>query len=280
MRHRNSKDRLLLAVAWAASTYVLAVSPSFTFASTLAGLSRRIASSATRHESRLMRSATDSRVAGMQDMMAALEDSLDNQDQKAPAVKPKFELKGPLAPPKAPATYEAKMKLRLRQTPSRLSDLLPVEIEKGERFRALEFRKDEDDPQVTWFRTNVATGGWVMDTGIAGKLGGKKVLKRVAGCVEDVKGVTIHMVSQVEEVQPEVLEPGAAKPGSKYTPSTSNAEPAMGEDGVPPEVAALFSNPKIVALLNNNGIGVDDIRKNPELMEAMRRKFYGDEVVS
>lgn len=192
--------------------------------------------------------------------------------------KPKIMLDGPLKPPAAPATYKALTKLRLREGPSRFADVLPAggEIEADRVFHVLQ-AKQEDESGILFLRVDEddLARGWIMDTGVAGKFQAKKVVKRVAGSLGK-RRMAIHQISPVERA--EVVEPGSSTSKPK---GEKAASPNRGNTGnnVPEELMKLLADPQIKAACEKMGVTEDMLQKNPKFVEAITRKFYGDQVV-
>jgi len=181
-----------------------------------------------------------------------------------PVEQPKVPLPGPLKPPAAPATYKALKKIRLRVAPSTFADVMTShEIEKGTVFRAIE-ASEEDDGTMFLKSTPEYSNGWLMMKGVAGKWAGRSVVKRVAGSMAAQKGTAMLEISEVERV--EDLNDAATK------------EEAAGPSADP--VLALLEDPKIRATFEKQGISVETLKNNPEFLEAVAKRLYGDEDVS
>eukprot|EP00435_Cladocopium_sp_Y103_P029772 s96_g7.t1 len=173
--------------------------------------------------------------------------------------KPIFDLPGPLRPPAAPARYKALTRIRLRVAPHKFADLVTptYEIQQGQEFRS--------------------GGAWFLERGIIGKFAGKKLARRIAGSLEPTKkGPAVMQISEVEEAPAEVLPP-ATKSEENFE-GVNQAPPSPYERRKP--VLELLEDPEIQAICKEMGIDMETMKKNPEFVEGIARRLYGDEVVA
>jgi len=192
--------------------------------------------------------------------------------------KPIFDLPGPLRPPAAPAKYKALTKIRLRVAPHKFADLVTptYEIQQGQDFRVIEAEEDEDEKSLLWLKTSQESGGaWFLERGIIGKFAGKKLAKRIAGSLEQKKGPAVMQISEVEEPS-EVLEPTAST--SESFEGVNQAPPSPYERKQP--VLELLEDPEIQQICKEMGIDMETMKKNPDFVEGIARRLYGDEVVA
>jgi len=182
-------------------------------------------------------------------------------------------LPAPLKAPAAPASYEALTKLRLRVAPSKFADLITSKvIEKGEIFRVVDAR-DDDEIGLTYLQVEGAyDDGWIMDKGIAGPFARKKLVKRVAGSLAASVRPSVHELSEVESA--EVV-------NGDQPDADAQAQTGAWSDtsGYPKEILDLLADPKIMKMCADMGVDGDTL-KNAVFLRAVSRRLYGEEVVS
>jgi len=209
------------------------------------------------------------------------EEDIAQATAEAPAPKefPPGMLPGPPKPPAAPATYKALQKIHLRTGPNLYADTTRS-IDTGATFRAVAWGPHEQDNNVIWLKTDADyEGGWMVDTGVAGKLAGKKVIKRIAGVMSSERRSAVLELSAVDNA--EALPPGSQgsdSQGSEDEEPNDGGFERMEQQRAP--VLDLLEDPKIVELCESMGIKTDDLKANPEFLRTVARSLYGDEVVS
>lgn len=186
-------------------------------------------------------------------------------------------LKGPLKPPAAPATYKALTKIRLRVEPSKYSEILTTtEIAKGATFRAVEARK-EDDGTLFLRTSGEYGGGWFLEKGIVGTWAGKRVIKRVVKPCNADEGTAVHSISEIAgaDIAPDETPQSSTQPvGGRRAQELYENEKSQQDT-----ILKVLEDPKIAAFLKQSGISADMVKENPEILQAVQRALFGDEVV-
>lgn len=182
--------------------------------------------------------------------------------------QPAFQLGGPIRPPAAPATYKALQKIRLRVAASRFADLLTsTEIAKGDVFRAIESKEDEDG--TLFLKTDRAyENGWFMELGVIGKRAGKPVVKRVAGNAR--RNTAVHEISAMPRAE--------AMPAGEAPPPRPEGKILTEEERKQP-ILAMLEDPKVRAVFEKKGVSIETLKENPEFLRAVSRRLFGEEVV-
>jgi len=191
---------------------------------------------------------------------------------------PTVKLPGPLKPPAAPATYKALTKIRLRVDPSKYSEIVTsTEIPKGATFRAVDSREDEDG--TLFIRTSGEyEGGWLLEKGIVGKWAGKRVIKRVVHQCNADEGTAVHAVSEIDRA--EVAPPDeASRSGNQAVGGRRAQELYENDESQKDTILEALEDPKIAEVLKQSGISADMLKTNPEMLKAVQRALFGDEVV-
>mmetsp|Transcript_82449 Transcript_82449/g.241988 ORF Transcript_82449/g.241988 Transcript_82449/m.241988 type:complete len:302 (-) Transcript_82449:47-952(-) len=187
--------------------------------------------------------------------------------------QPFAQLGGPLKPPAAPATYKSLTKIRLRVAASRVADIVTsTEIRQGAIFRAVEAKEDDDG--VLFLRTDGEyENGWFMEKGIVGPFAGKSVVKRVAGSAKKGKGPALLSMSEVS--RSEVM--GMGKPEDKAKREAAAEVPTP--QSRKQSVVSMIEDPEVRKVLEQSGISVEDLKRDPEFLQAVARRLFGEEVV-
>eukprot|EP00930_Biecheleria_cincta_P034586 TRINITY_DN23887_c0_g1_i1.p1 TRINITY_DN23887_c0_g1~~TRINITY_DN23887_c0_g1_i1.p1 ORF type:complete len:274 (-),score=60.29 TRINITY_DN23887_c0_g1_i1:111-932(-) len=181
--------------------------------------------------------------------------------------RPKFILPGPPRPPSAPATYESISKIRLRSSPDFFAEFESLEIEKGVKFRVLQAKEVDG---IRWLRTDSSyKQGWLLELGVAGKMRGKKVAKRIAGSLAAGRKA-VHAVSTVDK--------------ENDSASSSSDKPSQ-KTWIPPEQASkpilrLLEDPKVIEVCGQLGFSVDDLKANPGFLKAVAKRIYGEDMMA
>jgi len=201
----------------------------------------------------------------------------DPNSSPSAAEVPKVKLRGPLKPPAAPATYKALTTIRLRVEPSKYSEIVTsTEIAKGATFRAVESREDADGTR--FIRTSGEyEGGWFLEKGIVGKWAGKRVVKRVVLPCNADEGTAVHSVSEIDRA--EVAPDETPRWSTQAVSGRRTQELYENEQIQQNTILEVLEDPKIAEFMKQSGISADMLRTNPEILKAVQRALFGDEVV-